>query len=119
MHAHATKSTHVARPMQRAIERVDWLIEQVRDEVHRADIARLRERLAAPDGRTADKERALVILGLHASARAEAALRWFDSSDEHERVRFVHRLARRECRRRRARRRSDANAIDADNERAA
>lgn len=93
--------------LQRALERFDWLADQMRDEVFGAEIADIRAVLADSTARTAAKERALVVLALSTRASAEAALRWFDAAGEHPRVRLLHRLARRECARRRAERALD------------
>jgi hypothetical protein len=87
--------------VERALDRFDWLIEQVRDEVHRSDIFEIQGVLGDPEARTSAKERALVILGLLGTAEAGAMLQWFDSTDQHWRVCLLHRLAKRECTRRR------------------
>ena len=87
--------------LQRALERFDWLVEQVRDEVHRSDVVELQRVLTDPGTRTSARERALVILGLLGTAEAIAALQWFDLTGHHRRVCLCHRLARRECTRRR------------------
>lgn len=85
-----------------AQQRFEWLRDAVRDEVHRCDTAALGRCLRDARGRTADKERALVILGLLGSAGAAAILEWYDARGEHWRVQLLQRLARRECNRRRA-----------------
>ena len=85
----------------RALERFEWLAEEMRDQVHAACAETLQQVLIERGGRVAAKERALVTLGLMGSAHAEAALAWFDSAGAHPRVRLLHRLARRECARRR------------------
>ncbi len=87
--------------LRRALERFDWLAEQVRDRVHDARAGELQCVLQDVRSRVSAKERALVMLGLLATARAHAALAWFDSAGEHRRVRLLHRLAKRECARRR------------------
>jgi hypothetical protein len=89
--------------LSRALERFDWLADELRDEVHAASVEMLQDVLADADSRVSAKERALVMLGLQASAAARATLAWFDASGEHWRVRLLHRLARRECERRRQR----------------
>jgi hypothetical protein len=96
-----TKRTFQPDELQRALERFDWLVEQVRDEVHQSDVLELQGVLTAPDARTSAREHALVVLGLLGTAEAVAALRWFDPTDHHRRVRLCHRLAKRECTRRR------------------
>ncbi len=87
---------------QRAIERFDWLADELRDAVSGVDVADLQQTLHDPEARTAAKERALVMLGLLASAHASAVLAWFDPAGEHWRVRMLHRLVVSECARRRA-----------------
>jgi|GEM_PF-6599523 len=84
-----------------ALQRFDWLYDSLRDEVSTADAAALGEVLRDPSARTASKERALILLALLGSARAEALLEWFDPGEAHWRVQWLHRLARRECARRR------------------
>lgn len=90
-------------PSQRAaaLQRFEWLYESLRDEVSTADAAALGEILGDPRARTASKERALILLAMLGSARAEALLEWFDAAGAHWRVRWLHRLACRECARRR------------------
>lgn len=87
-----------------AMERFDWLHDGLRDQVHAADAAALGEVLKDENARTSSQERALTLLALLGSARAEALLEWFDPGCAHWRVRLLHRIARRECARRRARR---------------
>lgn len=101
MHCVQPKRTLSSGELQRALERFDWIVEEVRDLVCGADAGELGEVLGDEGARTSAKERALVTLGLMATARAEAALRWWDSTGEHPRVRILHRLANRECSRRR------------------
>lgn len=84
-----------------ALQRFEWLYESLRDEVSTADAAALGEILGDPRARTASKERALILLAMLGSARAEALLEWFDAAGAHWRVRWLHRLACRECARRR------------------
>lgn len=84
-----------------AQQRFEWLRDAVRDEIHRCDVAGLWRCLQDEDRRTADKERALVMLAMLGSARAAALLEWYDARGRHWRVQLLHRLARRECRRRR------------------
>lgn len=89
--------------LQRVLERFDWIVENVRDEVHRTDVESLRVVLADDEARLSEKERALVMLGLLGNARAEALLRWWRCDTEHDRLRLLHRLASSECARRRGR----------------
>lgn len=93
------------------MERFEWLYDSLRDEVCTADAAALGEVLGDANARTSCQERALTLLALLSSARAEALLEWFDPRPAHWRVQLLHRMARRECARRRARR-MDAAASD-------
>lgn len=87
--------------LRRALERFDWLADELRDEAHAVSAERMQRVLSDAGARVSAKERALVVLGLQASAIAHAALVWFDAAGEHRRVRLLHRLAKRECERRR------------------
>ena len=93
-----------------AQQRFDWLIEEVGDRVHASDCRELQATLVGGEARTAQKERALVILGLMGTARAEAALRWYDSEGAPPRVSLLRRLALREC----VRRRQSSRQVRAD-----
>lgn len=90
--------------LERAMERFEWMAEEVRDRVWSVCVDAQQQVLCDPTARVSAKESALVMLGLGASARAHAVLLWFDSAGEHRRVRLLHRIARRECRRRQQRR---------------
>lgn len=96
--------------LRAANQRFDWLCDELRDDVCRADAAALGQVLGDATARTASQERALIMLGLLGSARAEAQLEWFDPVGAHWRVRLLHRLARRECARRRTRQSGRARA---------
>jgi hypothetical protein len=101
MHTYDRSRPVISGELEQALERFDWLIEQVRDEVHRSDIFEIQGVLDDPKARTAAIERALVVLGLLGTAEANAALKWFDPTGHHRRVRLLHRLAEHECRWRR------------------
>lgn len=101
MHDHTSTLQFASNELERALERFDWLADEVRDEAHQCRVADLRSTLADPQARTSAKERALVVMALLGTARAAAGLRWFDPHGEHRRVRLLHRLAVRECARRR------------------
>lgn len=102
-----TRSTFLTTDeIERALERFDWIADEVRDQAHAADVEALADVLGQPGARTSAKERAMVELAFVATARAEAALRWFDASGEHARVGLLRELALSECARRRQQRRS-------------
>lgn len=84
-----------------AMQRFEWLYDSLRDEVSGVDAAALGEVLRDPGARTAAQERALILLAMLGSARAEALLEWFDPRQAHWRVQWLHRLAQRECAKRR------------------
>jgi hypothetical protein len=105
-------STHTASlstdDIERALERFDWIADDVRDQAHCADVEALAEVLARPGARTSAKERAMVTLAFVATARAEAALRWFDADGAHARLKLLCQLALSECARRRHQRRESS-----------
>ncbi|QDG50320.1 hypothetical protein FIV42_06105 [Persicimonas caeni] len=84
-------------PTRAALERFEWLVDRCADQVSGACPERLAKTLVDASVRTSSKERALVILGLLGTVRAQAVLRWFDPAGQHWRVRLLHRLATRAC----------------------
>lgn len=87
--------------IERALQRFDWIADEVRDQVHGADVEALADVLGQAGARTSAKERAMVKLAFLATARAQAALRWFDADGEHARLGLLRELALSECSRRR------------------